>query len=100
MRRGTATWILAGAATLLPATRAFAQGCAMCGSSFAPDDPVTKAMNTSIIFLLLTPYVLLAAVGCWLYVRYRHRGAHRRAAVIALPWVRARMHPGRASEEE
>jgi hypothetical protein len=86
---------------LLPsASRVLAQGCAMCGNSFAPDDPATRAMTASVVFLLLTPYTLLAAVGCWLYVRSRHRGAPRRAAVIALPWARARVGSAHAPEEE
>ena len=100
MRRRTHGAIVTGAALLLPAARALAQGCAMCGNSFAPDDPVTKAMTASVVFLLLTPYTLLAAVGCWIYFRSRHRGAARRAAVIALPWVRAGSRPGSGPEEE
>lgn len=93
------TGLIALLAVVLPAARALAQGCAMCGSSFEPNDPVTKAMNVSIVFLLLTPYVLLAGVAGWLYVRFRQRGAHQRAAVIALPWVRAGLRP-RGPEED
>jgi len=43
---------------------------------------------------------MVAGVGCWLYFRYRHKGAPRRAAVIALPWVRAGAGLGRGPEEE
>ena len=32
------------------ATTALAQGCAMCASSFEPNDPATKAFNASILF--------------------------------------------------
>jgi hypothetical protein len=100
MRRFATTWVPLAGTLLVAARQALAQGCAMCGNSFAPDDPAVQAMNTSVIFLLLTPYTLLAAVGGWLYLRYRRAGSHRRATVIALPWVRARVAPGRAPEEE
>jgi len=100
MRRFAKAWFLLGWTLLVPARHALAQGCAMCGNSFAPNDPVQQAMNTSVIFLLLMPYTMVAGVGCWLYFRYRHKGAPRRAAVIALPWVRAGAGLGRGPEEE
>ena len=92
--------MLLGLPLLGPARQALAQGCAMCGNSFEPNDPATYAMNTSVMFLLLMPYTLLAAVGGWLYFRYRRAGSPRRATVIALPWVRAGGLPARAPEEE
>jgi hypothetical protein len=61
----------------------------MCGNSFAPNDPASVAFNASVVFLLLMPYTLLAAVGCWLYIRYRQHGSRGRAVVTALPWVRS-----------
>ena len=60
----------------------------MCGGSFGENDPTTKAINTSIAFLLLAPYTLVASVAGWLYFRYRRAGSVRRSAIIPLPWVR------------
>lgn len=100
MRRLTNAWIVAGLATVVPEGRALAQGCAMCGNSFAPNDPTANAINTSVAFLLLMPYTLVAAVGCWLYLRHRRNGSPRRASVIALPWARAGHASERAPEEE
>lgn len=100
MRRVVNAWIVAASAALLPAARAYAQGCAMCGNSFTPDDPVTGAMNTSVIFLLLMPYTLLAGVAGWLYLRHRQGGPRRRADVIELPWARAGAQPASGPEKE
>lgn len=95
-----ASLVVFAAAFAAPAARAWAQGCAMCGNSFAPDDPAARAISTSVVFLLLTPYALLAGVGGWLYLRHRQPGASRRATVIALPWVRAGVGPDAAPEKE
>lgn len=100
MSRVLASFVVAIAASLLPATRALAQGCAMCGNSLAPNDPATGAMNASIVFLLLMPYALLASVGGWLYLRYRHSGPRPRGSVIALPWARAAARPGSGPQED
>lgn len=61
------------AALASAATRATAQGCAMCGSSVTPDDPLAGAINTSVLFLMATPYTLVAGVALWLYVQHRRR---------------------------
>jgi hypothetical protein len=98
-RRLPTTWLLLGSTLLVPAADVLAQGCAMCGSSFEPNDPATRAINASVLFMLLAPYSLLAAVGGWLYFRYRRSGPSKRATVVALPWVRTGMS-GRAPEEE
>jgi hypothetical protein len=88
MRRALPSCLLALTLLLVAAGQALAQGCAMCGNSFAPDDPATNAINTSIAFLLLAPYTLLAGVAAWLYVRHRRAGSVRRTTVVSLPWVR------------
>lgn len=72
-------------AVLLAATRAFAQGCAMCGSSVTPDDPLAKALNASVLFLMATPYTLVGSVALWLFVQHRRRSPRSGGAVIALP---------------
>lgn len=64
-----------GCAVLLPG-EVVAQGCAMCRTVVGgPDDPLTQAFNTSILFLMSMPFVLAASVGTWLvYMHWRGRG--------------------------
>ena len=88
MQRTIPNWLLTACLLLLAARQALAQGCAMCGNSFAPNDPTTTAINTSVAFLLLAPYTLVAGVAAWLYFRYRRAGSVRRPTVVPLPWVR------------
>ena len=78
-------WIPLGFALLaMRAANALAQGCAMCASSFEPNDPATKAFNASILFLLLAPYtIFFSALGCVLWL-YRRGVASRRAPVVPL----------------
>jgi len=73
--------------TVSVASRALAQGCAMCGSSITPDDPLAGALNTSVLFLMATPYALVGGVALWLFVQHR-RAARPSGAVVALPWGR------------
>ena len=66
------------------ASRALAQSCAMCGASFGPNDPTSRAFSWSILFLMAAPYTIVASAAGILF--YLHRRAHgrRRAAVIDL----------------
>jgi hypothetical protein len=65
-------------AVLLPAELS-AQGCAMCRTALGgPDDPLTQAFNTSILFLMSMPFVLTASVGVWFLYMYR-RGREDRS---------------------
>jgi len=71
-------------ALLVPAAgRAWAQSCAMCGSSFGENDPVSRAFSWSILFMMATPYTVVGLIGAFLFFTYRRAG-HRRAAVIDL----------------
>ena len=78
-------WIpLAVALLAMRAANALAQGCAMCASSFEPNDPATKAFNASILFLLIAPYaIFFSALGCVVWL-YRRGAAGRRAPVVPL----------------
>ena len=87
MRYAHSRWLLTLSLLLIAARQALAQGCAMCGGSFAPNDPTTKAINTSIAFLLLAPYTLVAGVAGWLYFRHRRASSVRRPTIVPLPWV-------------
>ena len=86
---------LAAAVLLLPgaAAQALAQSCAMCTSSFAPDDPASRAFSWSILFLMAAPYTIVGTVAGWLFYAYRRAPGRRRAPVIDLARVR---HPAPA----
>jgi hypothetical protein len=78
------------AAFAVRATSALAQGCAMCGSSFSENDPTTQAFNSSVVFLMITPYVIFfAALGC-VALLYRRGVVGRRGNIV--PFSRRRMH--------
>jgi hypothetical protein len=76
------------AAAGLPTTTAFAQGCAMCGTAFAPDDPVTRAFSWSVLFLIAMPYTVFGLAAGWLFLAHRRRAGRHRAEVITLPRTR------------
>src|SRR5262245_12354747 len=75
---------LAALSVLPLAGEALAQGCAMCGTAFAPDDPVTRAFTWSVLFLIAMPYTIFGLAAGWLFLAHRRRGGRRRAEVIAL----------------
>ncbi len=100
MRRATMSRVMAATMIVLAGPgRVLAQSCAMCASSFGPNDPVTKAFNWSIIFLMAAPYTLVAVVAGWLVFTYRRAAARRRAPVIELPWPREGVGPSERPEE-
>ena len=84
--------------TLLPAM-ALAQGCAMCGTAFTHDDPVTRAFSWSVLFLIAMPYTVFGLAAGWLFLAYRRRGGRRRAEVITLPRTRAVPAPAAGPKE-
>jgi len=77
-----------------PAAQALAQSCAMCGSSFGPDDPVQRAFSWSILFLMAAPYTLFGTVAGWLFYVHRRAAGRRRAAVVELTWSRRQAPAG------
>ena len=77
-----------------PAAPALAQSCAMCGSSFGPDDPVQRAFSWSILFLMAAPYTLFGTVAGWLFYVHRRAAGRRRAAVVELAWSRRKAPAG------
>ena len=85
MRR-VARFLLAipAAAVVLAAAYALAQSCAMCGSSFGENDPVTRAFSWSILFLMATPYTIVGLIGGYLYYLHRRGPRRPRAAVVHL----------------
>jgi len=82
--------VLVLAALAARAPSAFAQGCAMCGSSFGQNDPTAEAFNSSVIFLMLAPYaIFFTALACIVFM-YRRNMAGRRGIIV--PLSRRRMH--------
>jgi ABC-type sulfate transport system permease subunit len=94
-------WTLLAAAALCAAITpdAFAQGCAMCGTAFNKDDPVTRAFNWSVLFLIAMPYTIFGLAAGWLFLAHRRRGGRHRADVIALPVTRQVPAPATGPEE-
>lgn len=67
--------------------QALAQGCAMCRTALdGQDDPLVGAFNTSVLFLMVMPYAVVAFVGGWIYLEVRRQAALRmeREAAAAL----------------
>jgi hypothetical protein len=91
--------ILAALMVLALARDVLAQGCAMCGTAFTPDDPVTRAFTWSVLFLIAMPYTLCGVVGGWVAYRYRRAAAARRGDVIALPLMRREPAPADGPKE-
>jgi hypothetical protein len=65
------------AGTVVAAAPQIANACAMCGLS--PNDPAGHAFNSSVLFMLASPYVSFAAIGGITYLVYRRarRGEER-----------------------
>ncbi len=74
----TALVILGGSA------RALAQSCAMCGASFGPNDPTSRAFSWSILFLMAAPYTIVATAAGILFYMHRRSPGRRRATIIDL----------------
>ncbi len=72
------------AAALLIPPQVLAQGCAMCGTAFTHDDPVARAFNWSVLFLIAMPYTVFGLAAGWLFLAHRRRSGRRRAEVIIL----------------
>jgi hypothetical protein len=80
------------------AAEVLAQGCAMCGTAFTPDDPVTRAFSWSVLFLIAMPYTVFGLAAGWLFLAHRRQSARRRAEVLTLP--RTRPVPAAAGPKE
>jgi len=56
-------------ASIVATAPRLANACAMCGLS--PGDHAGHAYNTSVLFMLLSPYISFAAIGGITYYVYR-----------------------------
>jgi hypothetical protein len=61
--------LMAVAGMIVAASPQVASACAMCGLS--PGDHAGHAFNTSVLFMLISPYVSFAAIGGIAYLAYR-----------------------------
>jgi hypothetical protein len=61
-----------------------AQACAMCGSAFTADDPLSRAFSWSILFLMAAPYAIVGTAGGLLFYLYHRAPGRRRGTVIDL----------------
>ncbi len=91
--------ILAGGALLCGPAAAFAQSCAMCGSSFSPNDPATRAFTWSIIFLLLVPYTIFGLAAGFVFWSFRRASNRPRGTIIPMAWRRRPTAPVGGPEE-
>ncbi len=66
------------------ASRALAQSCAMCAASFGPNDPTSRAISWSILFLMAAPYTIVITAAGILFYMHRRAPGRRRAPIIDL----------------
>jgi hypothetical protein len=69
---------------LLTAGNALAQSCAMCTSSFGENDPLSRAISWSILFLMAMPYTIFGTIAAIVFFSHRRAGNRPRATVIDL----------------
>jgi hypothetical protein len=74
--------LLAVTLLALRASAALAQGCAMCGNSFEPNDPAVRAFNSSVLFLMIAPYAIFFTALACVALLYRRAMAGRRGIIV------------------
>lgn len=62
-------WAITGAAAALAIAPRVAHACAMCG--LPAGDHEAHAFNTSVLFMMLVPYGIIAATVTGFYIAYR-----------------------------
>jgi hypothetical protein len=90
---------IAAVPALLLAADALAQSCAMCGSSFGENDPVSRAFSWSILFMMAAPYTIVGTIAAILFYLHRRAPGRRRASIIDLGKA-ARLMRRRLAERE
>ena len=95
LRRGLALLVTT---LVLRTAPVLANGCAMCGNSFEPNDPTTRAFNSSVLFLMIAPYaIFFTALGC-IALLYRRGMAGRRGTIVPLSSRRPMLPASRPKE--
>ena len=68
---GRAASLCAAGAVLLAARASWAQGCAMCATGLGGvNDPLSRGMNISILFMMSMPFLLTGSVAGWLWYSF------------------------------
>lgn len=52
---------------------ALGQGCAMCGTVGPKDTAGAEALNGSILFMMIMPYMLFLSIGGWVFYKHKKR---------------------------
>lgn len=71
-RAKVSSWVL-GTALSLGLDRTVAQACSVCITG--DNDPTAQAFNASVLFLIVTPYLVVGSIAVVLYVVYRRTAA-------------------------
>jgi len=81
-----------GTCFVLAALPAVATACAVCITG-AGDDGVAEAFNWSVLFLMATPYVVVASIVGWIFFSLRRATAKRESVGNVEPPVRLVWNP-------
>lgn len=79
-------WVVltVGVATAVMLDPGTARACSVCGGSALGTDPGT-GFNSSILFLLTMPYLVVGVIGGWLMYSYRRRIGFRKKKDVRPP---------------
>lgn len=69
-------WLSLNAAVLAVADPAIARACSVCLTG--DSGPIADAYNWSVLFLMATPYSVIACVGAWIVYKYRRAAKQQR----------------------
>jgi hypothetical protein len=65
--------------------------CAVCLAGDGTQGPISDAFNSSVLFLMAMPYVVVGSIGGWLFYLYRRAvrkggSAKKKAPVLRIAW--------------
>lgn len=83
---------LLGALGVLSLMPGVAMACAVCITG-AGDDAVAEAFNWSVLFLMATPYLVVASILGWIFFSLRRATAKRESVENIEPSVRLVWNP-------
>jgi len=67
-----------------------ALACSVCLTG--TNDPTADAFNSSVIFLMATPYLVVGSITGWLVYTHRHAALKRKQMEAAEPLVQLSLH--------